>query len=479
MLSVSESDVKKLGKKRANRHDLVAKYEEVKEARFEMIRELVVVYDRVDILADHVLYKDGDPCMWFHKEMIDFQHAYEEGIILGFRGARKSSYCTIAWIIYLILKDPNVRVLIASEAADQARTLMRGVKSQFERNDLLRSLFGDYFSEAAKWTDNEIIVSKRTSYAIESTVTCAGIETRLPGRHFDYIIADDLVTEENSATEGQRAKVKTYFYKTLMPCLETDGKLHVIGTRWHEEDLYGWLIKEDYKESNLVIPVLDEETEQSIWEEKFPTKRMHRIRRGSLAAFELQWMCRSSAGTGGIFVESHFLYYDDLPPNHFKWQGVDLAAGQKARNDFFAHVTVAIEKTTREIYLVKYHEEKIPFPKQVRFIDARFREFPDSVRVGVEANAYQIVMTQQLREMYPDIPTVPVYTLKDKVARANQLSQMASLKPIRIRRQHHKFLRRMCGFPNGPKDMFDAFDIACSLATRGVKRKRRSEPGLI
>jgi hypothetical protein len=451
-------------------------YEQTQESRREMTRRLVLEHGRLDLFAEYVM--GGDAPMWFHEDMMSFQGSVDEGLILAFRGARKTNYLTIGRALFEIVCNPNIRILFVSDAAEQAKTFLRGVKSHLQRNEELIATFGDLSVNAPKWSDSEITVNRRTSFAVEATVTTAGTDTVLPGRHFDIIICDDMVTEENSVTMGQRQKVQNYFYKTLLPCLEPDGKLWVIGTRWHEEDFYGHLAKEDYKNATYTLGILDED-DKSIWEDRFPTERMHRIRRGNLSAFELQWMCRSGVSLGGIFSEEHFEYYEQLPADYFKWQGVDLAAGQRAQHDFFAHATIAVDKTTRDVYLVEFRETKLPFPRQVTFIGARFDEHPDTVRVGVESNAYQIVMTQQVKETFPDIPVWPVYTQKDKVARAQQLATVATGKPFKVKRQHHKFIRRMCAFPNGPKDVFDAFDIAVTMGLRGVRKRRAREVGLL
>lgn len=471
-----------LSKKRPERpaHMYQTKLHDINEQENELIRKLVLEHKRIDVLCKYVLDATMEPPFWFHMELMEFQQKNPESLILAFRGSRKTSYLTIARAIFEILLNPNVRILFAADATDQAKTFLRGVKAHFERNEKLREIFGDYITGAPKWADGEIIVNRRRSFAKEPTISTCGSETTLPGRHYDVIIADDLVTEENSSTPGQREKIKNFYYKTLLPCLEPEGKMWVIGTRWNEEDLYGWLAKNDYEGSTFVFGILDETTDESVWEEKFATKRMHRIRKGNLAAFELQWMCRSGVGMGGIFNEHHFEEYTVLPDSVFKWQGVDLAIGQKNHNDFFAHVTIAISKVTKEVYLLAFREAKMQFPAQVRFIASRFNDFPDAVRVGIEANAYQIALTQQVKHDYPDIPVCPIYTLKDKVARAQQLAQIATDKPIKVLPQHHKFVRRLCSFPNGPKDLFDAFDIAVSMGLRGVRKKRRDrEPGLL
>lgn len=473
------------------RHHCSETYSQAKKARRSKIRQLVLKFGKIDFFAEFVVDRchevppGGDAPLWFHKEMMEHQDQHREGQILSFRGARKSHYCTEVRILYEIIRNPNIRILLVSDAAGQAKTLLRGIKSHFEKNEELLATFGDYVTGAAKWADDEIIVSKRSVVGMkEPTVHAVGTETTLPSRHYDIIIGDDLCTRDTTATDGQRQKLKSWFYKTLLPCLEPKGRLWLIGTRWDEEDLHGWLLDAkrggDYSDSTFVLGVLDGENDESIWEEQFSTERMHRMRRGNLAAFELQWMCRAGVSMGGIFTQDHFKYYDRLPVDWYKWQGVDLAVSQKERNAFFAHVTLCVTKESKDCFLVAYRELRVPFVRQVGFINDRFEEHPDTVRVGIERNAYQVALVQMVQFLRPNIPVHGVWTCRDKTVRANQLTTIYGPdKPIYILRQHNKFMRRLCAFPNGPKDLFDAFDLAVTMGLKGVKRRRRNEVGLI
>jgi hypothetical protein len=108
----------------------------------------------------------------------------------------------------------------------------------------VRFLYGNFVG-TKKWTNEEIIVSKRTRKNLkEPTVRCASTEKVQVGPHYDLIIADDLVSKENVETPEQIQKVKDHF-KLLFSLLEPEGELIVVGTRWHFEDLYSMII-EDY-----------------------------------------------------------------------------------------------------------------------------------------------------------------------------------------------------------------------------------------
>ena len=467
-------------KKSGNMMDHVAhrRFRETKAHTQDILRTLVVEKRRMDILAEFVL--GYDPPQWFHKEMTDFQDEYNEGMILAFRGARKTTYCTITRCLMEIIQNPNIRILLGADSFDQAKIFLREIKHHLEKNEYFHRLFGDLSVGSEKWSESEIIINTRTRGFKEATITCVGSGTQFTGRHFDVIILDDLVIEENVATEGLRQKTHNYFYKTLLPCLEPDGRLWIIGTRWHEEDLYDHFAKFDYKTEHMILRILDDD-EQSIWEDRFPTTRMHRIRTGNLAAFELQWMCRSGVGVGNIFVPDHFRFYEALPPNVVKWQGVDLAISQKECADFFAHVTVGVQKLTSFPFLVDYRKTKIPYTQQPKFVADRFNTHPDVCGVAVETNQYQDALRQQIIKDYPYVPTLGRWTHKDKITRANQLALILANHPLHILHQHKEFQRLLLGFPHikGSKDLFDAFELALSIGLKGRRKSRRNEPGLI
>lgn len=447
--------------------------------RYEQIRELVLVHRRFDILAKYVLDYHPQP---FHVTMLDFQDEHDEGILLGWRGAAKTTYASITRIIGEILCDPDIRILLASDAAEQSKTILRGVKNQFLYNKKLREIFGDWTTGAERWAEHEITTNRRTSLEKEATVTAIGTETVLPVRHFDLILGDDICTKDNTQTPGQRKKVFEWFYDTLLPTLEPkNGRIYIIGTRWHEEDLYQWLLKEDYRHAQLTLPVLDE-NDRSVWEEMFPTEKMHRIRKANLRAFMLQYMCRAGELGSDIFTQDHFAYYDELPGDVFWWQGVDPAIAQKDTAAFFAHVTIAMDKVSKRPYLIDFREARFPFPKQLKFIANKFDQHPSTIKVCVESNAFQLAVKQQMRSDYPHVPIKAGWTTKDKVARANQLAAIVGEGGIMIRRGHHKFLRRLCALPGSKEwDLFDAFSFAVLQGLRGVRKRRDEddEPGLI
>ena len=71
------------------------------------------------------------------------------------RGHLKSTLVTVAYSIQQIIKNPNVRILIANQVWDMSRAFMREIKAQLEGSQL-KYLFGEFTSP--KWNEDLLVV---------------------------------------------------------------------------------------------------------------------------------------------------------------------------------------------------------------------------------------------------------------------------------------------------------------------------------
>lgn len=186
-------------------------------------------------------YKDWDICHteldhWYKKSKKDFK------VILIPRYHLKTSIVTIARTIQYLLKNPSGKVLLCNAVWDNARSFLDEVKSHLTQSDLPR-LFGKF--ESSKWNSDEIVIAQRRRPDKTPSIDTAGVEKTLTSQHYDYIICDDLVTRENITTPEQMMKVKKFFFDLLKLLNPVDGKLDIVGTRWHFADLYGDLDEEN------------------------------------------------------------------------------------------------------------------------------------------------------------------------------------------------------------------------------------------
>lgn len=441
-----------------------------------IIREKVLNEDRIDILAEEVLGYDLEE---HHAEILASQQDPIDGrqMTLAFRGAGKSTVGTVTRVIFEILKNPNIRILIASNTQLQSEIFLREIKAHFEGNDKLRDIFGDYVG--AKWDAREIVVKGRTRQFRESTVTCIGVGGPTASRHYDLLVLDDLVDEENARTELQRERLQIWYYKSLMPTLLADGRILLLGTRWHPHDLYGYIIKNTPQIRVLIIPAIREDG-RSAWPSEWPIDKLLKIKAEvGVPIFETQYQMNTSAMEGKIFSFDSFYWYDALPAGLLKYQGADLAIGQNQTNDYFAFCTVGMDPKNGKIYVIDIHRGRKSFNEQNQFIEKQILRH-DPIRAGIEANQYQAALVGVAQEKFGKKKVAAVYTQKDKVTRAMKLAAKCENEEILFHKTQMNLIEELLAMPEGEHDdMFDALEIAVMTAKQGIRKKRSNEPGLM
>ena len=224
-----------------------------------------------------------------HKSMtgfIDENRNEEYKLLLIPRGFGKTTLFTVADSIRELLRNPATCIAIGHAKRETAVKILSDIKGHFEDNDLLKYLgadicFADPQAEALVWTQDEITINRPKRYRVPS-VTAFGVEASVVGLHFDIIKLDDIVLDVNVSTADQIEKVKEFF-RRCQPLLKGMGlrKIHIIGTRWHPDDLYGLLVNKEgpyaRKTSILNLSCYDDDG-NSIWPEAFPNSRLESMR---------------------------------------------------------------------------------------------------------------------------------------------------------------------------------------------------------
>jgi len=474
----------------ASRNDLLGLYQQYRSISNEVLKRAIIDHNRIDLLATLVLGYKVQP---FHLAMLRFQFEHPQSLQLAYRGCGKTKMGTITKAIHLLLKNPNLRILLTSVDVGNCKKFLREIKAHFESNDRLAEVFGEYYDprKVNKWDETEIEVLPRTSTAMEPSICCASPDSGLTSRHVDVVLSDDLVSEDNCRTKHLRDRLRTWFYKTLDPCLEPPdpdvehrGEHHMLGTRYHYDDLYGHLIENELAEHHQVIPGLDENG-NSPWPEKHSPEWFKGKRKvhGAII-FASQYLCDVEAMKGEIF------HYDDcqkiedkdIPTDLQIFQGNDLAVSEREARDNaqYANVTIGIDKD-ENIYVLDYYLRHIGFPKQIEKAKSMYKQH-DPIRAGAESNAYQKAFVQQIKDESKDYRFVPIHTDKDKMTRALKLTPLFEGKRVFFRKNMDPLIDQFVLFPGYRyRDGLDAFDLAYRASKIRKKRRevRTSEPGLM
>lgn len=466
-----------------DRNALIRQVEDRQAENDRWVRRQVLENNRIDVLMVEVL---GYECQPFHRQMQRHMLTHRDAMTLAFRGGGKSTALTVVGTLFDIVRNPDIRVCIASKTEGHARKVLSEVKQHLEQNETFRRIFGDLVGDD-KWNETEIIVSSRKRAAKEPTVYAVGIGGQVTGSHFDVIYGDDLVDEDNSRTKHGRTRTKTWYYTALDPTLEPDGRRHIIGTRYHYDDLYGHLQANELADATLIIRALDA-LGRSPWPAKFPPDYFEKKRDAlGLIIFNSQYQCDTEAMKGEVFKFDDLDFVDPsaVPAEVRGYAGFDLAIKEKEANDRFAEVGIGVDDAG-DVWVLTSFSKHLRFGKQTGKITGTWRSGLDGwfapgedgssglVEMGIETNAYQDAQYQNLEDTVPGIRLVPVTTLKDKYTRALKLANLFERRKVHIVGRHPQLVEQLVLFPNGDfDDLFDALDIAVTVAFRKRRRRQR------
>jgi len=219
--------------------------QEKQRAAAEMMKALVL--DDFFLFAKHILgYKDLE---WVvHGECVSaLESNAKRKLVVMPRGSFKSSLGSVAYPIWRLLRDPNMTILLDSELYTNSKNLLREIKGHLASSTFIR-VFGDL--SGAKWDEGEIILKTRTRNRKEASITVGGIETTKVGQHYDLIIGDDYNSAQNSDTPEKCQKVIDHF-KYNLNILNPGGEYLIIGTRYAELDVIGFLLNTVLEEKYL------------------------------------------------------------------------------------------------------------------------------------------------------------------------------------------------------------------------------------
>jgi len=169
-------------------------------------------------------------------------------LVLMPRYTFKSSIVTIGKALWDLLRDPNEKVLLASDSTEKAEGFLVGVKNHIlglSSTSKFRAVCGPWEVDPKRglWNQSACVIAPRTQASVEASIETAGLETSKVGKHYSRMTFDDWVSDKNVTTKDLMDKVEQGYKKSLS-LLQPSGHVVLAGTRWHYGDLYGRLLAE-------------------------------------------------------------------------------------------------------------------------------------------------------------------------------------------------------------------------------------------
>ena len=258
------------------------------------------------------------------------------------RGFFKTSLITEAHSIYLILNNPNIRILLVSNTISVAEDILRNIKSKFITNELFRYYFFEFCPQpntAGKiefGTTENFTVRCRTVDRKEPTMMVAGIGTNLTGLHFDYQKIDDLVNKDSVTNDTQIQASKDY-YSSLRHLFDKVAvpREDMVGTIYHFNDLYSAVLRKSglFKESFIPARIAG----KAVFPERLPDDKLDDLVSDPSVGpyqFQTQYMLNPVNPAEAKFKEEWLKYYDKLPDGLTQYITCDPASTQKKKSDY-------------------------------------------------------------------------------------------------------------------------------------------------
>lgn len=344
---------------------------------------------------------------WHHIDWCDLIMKYRYLCVEAARDHGKSflfSNAYPAWEMYRFKpkdntarEQKNKRGFLFSFSIQQAIDLLAILKENIQANDILNERL--YNKE--NWSKTDITCKNRVR------LTVKGFGSAVRGAHPGWIIVDDGLKDNVIYSQAQRQKTNNSFHAVLMNMLVPGGVIRVVGTPFHNQDLYGDLkTKKNWHvfEYPAIFP-----NGNLLWENRWKYKDLmdKRASQGNLI-FSRELLCRPITSDSTIFpieiLNTAFYRMDNYTlvnnresfPVKFERivTGCDFAISSSVGADYYVFLTWGIDNNDNMWLLNAQRGKGTSFAQQIAIlknINANFR--PEVMML--ESNQMQQIFVQE------------------------------------------------------------------------------------
>ncbi|TCK59849.1 phage terminase large subunit [Seleniivibrio woodruffii] len=299
----------------------------------------------------------------------------------------------------------------------------------------------------------------------------AGVGGSITGMGGDLLIIDDpFKNQEEADSEVYREKVWEWYQSTLYTRIEKGGKILVILTRWHEDDLAGRLLQQSGEDWTVVsFPAVAEEEEEfrrtgdALWPEKYSLETLKRMEKAvGSRVWNALYQQRPAPASGAVFRREWWRFYDELPAGLKLFQSWDMTFKDSAGADYVVGQVWGVKGS--EYYLIDQVRERMDFSQAVKALKALSAQYPDAAAKYIEDKANGPAVISALKGSVGGL--IAVNPRGSKTARANAVSPLIEAGNVFLKRGAaftQQLIEEAVYFPAGKHDdMVDAMTQALS-----------------
>ncbi len=263
-------------------------------------------------------------------------------------GSAKSTFASVVFPAYAMGKKPGLKVILASYASDIAWKQSRRTRQ------IVKSAKYQPIYQTALQEGNQSVES--WSLDNGSEYMAGGLTAGMTGNRAGLIIIDDPVKgREDAESATMRKKTREAYEDDLKTRLVPGGATIIIQTRWHESDLSGGILPEDWDGESgqikgrdgemwhvLCLPAICDRADdplgrkigEPLWPEWFSTEHFEKFR-GNPRTWAALFQQRPRPSEGAEFRKEWIRRYKRSPPVLNKILLVDPSSGKRSdRGDY-------------------------------------------------------------------------------------------------------------------------------------------------
>jgi len=371
-----------------------------------------------------------------HLDLVKTLMKWTKALVVAYRWFGKS---TISTFLYPLWRATQHRqsVLIFSATEELAVDKLRLIKTALETNPNLQRWNGKWYTT---WNDKEIWLVDREKKFIDATwkeqypivarIKAMWFNSSFRWVHPDIIIADDIVTEENTflsdkvtPDEDKIRAVKKVFKGKVVPLRNPGGSVILVGTPlyWDKNNiqwsdlLFEWYNKKDV--NKFYLPALTEDWNPScpelhsyefLMEQKEMQDEMTWLRE-----YMLQPITTSSWYLSEEMLawckDMNYTYQNSYQPSKDEvvlvWTDYaiidDKKEAERKKTAYFALVAVAYNKKTQERKIINiFYDRWLWFTEQLELTVAWLRKY-NAAWVCLETHWWMRYFMWELRKIIP------------------------------------------------------------------------------
>jgi predicted phage terminase large subunit-like protein len=338
----------------------------------------------------------------------------------------KSITASVAFIAWLLGRDPSLKIMVASYSQELAR-----LHSNLTRTVMETTWYRRMFPRTR--------ISERGNRALELETTAGGVRKAvsvggsITGFGADLIIVDDCMKADEARSPIVREELRSWFDNTMLSRLndKATGRIVSIQQRLHEDDLPAYMLDKGYAHLNL--PAIAEKEQQVA----IGAGRAHQRLVGDLldpgrenqetldqlrrdlgpAVFSAQYQQEPVAPEGNLIRIEWFGTYHEAPPReHFLKvvQSWDTGMSANPKSDPSVCTTWGFERESCKWYLLDVYRERLDYPDLKRTIVRLWKHYRAD-RVLIERACSGISLGQDLRNAgYRPLMLTPVEAKEER-----------------------------------------------------------------